>query len=161
MSKVTPLLWYDTQAEEAANFYVSLFPNSRITSIARYGEGAPGPKGSVMTVGFELDGVAYTALNGGPMYKFTEALSLSVDCADQAEVDRYWDALTADGGVPGPCAWLKDRFGLSWQIVPRRLPQLLSDPDKGRAGRAMAAMLKMSKLIIADLEAAADGGVTE
>ena len=152
MPKISPFLWFDAQAEEAANFYVSLFPNSKITSVSRF----DGDK--VMTVGFELDGQKLSALNGGPMFKFTEAVSFVVDCEDQAEVDRYWDALIADGGQPSQCAWLKDRFGLSWQIVPKRLFELMSDPDRGRAGRATQAMLKMSKIIIADLEAAADAG---
>jgi predicted 3-demethylubiquinone-9 3-methyltransferase (glyoxalase superfamily) len=121
MQKITPFLWFDNQAEEAARFYVSLFKNSKIGQVARYGEGGPGPKGQVMTISFELDGVHFTALNGGPIYKFTEAVSLQVDCTDQAEIDELWDKLTADGGQPGPCGWLKDRFGLSWQIVPTNM----------------------------------------
>lgn len=155
MLKVTPFLWFDTQAEEAARFYVSLFPNSKIVSISRYGEAGPGPAGSVMTVAFELDGLPVTALNGGPTYRFTEALSFSVSCEDQAEVDRYWAALT-DCGEEGPCAWLKDRWGMSWQIVPRALPELLGDPDLGRARRAMQAMLQMKKIEIGKLREAAD-----
>jgi len=157
MLKVTPFLWFDGQAEEAATLYCSLFPNSKVGAVARYGPNSPGPEGSAMTVSFELDGLPVTALNGGPNYRFTEAFSLSVSCEDQAEVDRYWSALTANGGEEGPCGWLKDRFGLSWQIVPKALPQLLGDPDRARAGRAMQAMLKMRKLDIAQLRTAADG----
>ena len=155
MSKVTPFLWFDTEAEEAANFYVSLFPNSRITNVTRYGNAGPGPAGSVMTISFEIDGMPITALNGGPIYKFTEAVSLSVNCEDQAEVDRYWTALTGNGGQEGPCAWCKDRFGFSWQIVPKALPRLLGNADPKKAQAAMQAMFKMKKIIIADLEAAA------
>jgi predicted 3-demethylubiquinone-9 3-methyltransferase (glyoxalase superfamily) len=158
MLKITPFLWFDTQAEEAARFYVSLFPNSRMGTISRYGEAGPGPAGSAMTVSFELDGLPVTALNGGPTYAFTEALSFSVACEDQAEVDRYWTALTANGGQEGPCAWLKDRWGFSWQIVPKALPELLTDPDRARAYRAMQAMLKMKKIDIATLREAADAG---
>ena len=155
MSRISPFLWFDTQAEEAANLYVSIFPNSKIVSASRYGEAGPGPAGSVMTISFELDGLPVTALNGGPHFKLTEAFSMSVDCADQGEVDRYWDQLIADGGQPSRCGWLKDRFGLSWQIVPRALPRLLQDPDRAKAQRVMGAMLKMSKLDVATLEAAA------
>jgi len=155
MLKVTPFLWFDNQAEEAARFYVSLFPNSKIGSVSRYGEAGPGPAGSAMTVSFELDGLPVTALNGGPNYRFSEAFSFSVACDDQQEVDRLWQALT-DGGEEGPCAWLKDRFGLSWQIVPRALPELLGHPDRNRARRAMQAMLQMKKIDIAKLRAAAD-----
>jgi predicted 3-demethylubiquinone-9 3-methyltransferase (glyoxalase superfamily) len=157
MSRISPFLWFDDQAEEAANLYVSLFPNSKITNLSRYGEAGPGKSGSVMTVSFELDGLAVTALNGGPVFKLSEAFSMSVDCADQAEVDRYWDALIDSGGQPSQCGWLKDRFGLSWQIVPRALPRLLGDPDRAKAQRVMAAMLKMRKLDVAALEAAAEG----
>ncbi|HEX4096006.1 MAG TPA: VOC family protein, partial [Caulobacteraceae bacterium] len=138
----------------AAEFYVSVFPNSKITGVTRYGEAGPGKAGSAMTVSFELDGLPVTALNGGPYFKLTEAFSMSVDCADQAEVDRYWDKLL-EGGQPSQCGWLKDRFGLSWQIVPRILPRLLADPDRARSQRVMAAMLKMIKLDVATLEAAA------
>ena len=155
MSRISPFLWFDDQAEEAANLYVSIFPNSKITGSTRYSAVGPGPAGSVMTVSFELDGLPVTALNGGPHFKFTEAISMSVDCADQGEVDRYWDQLIADGGQPSRCGWLKDRFGLSWQIVPRALPRLLQDPDRAKAQRVMGAMLKMSKLDVATLEAAA------
>ena len=157
MSRISPFLWFDDQAEEAAKLYVSLFPNSKITSVSRYGEAGPGEPGSVMIVSFELDGLSVTALNGGPAFKLSEAFSMSVDCADQAEVDRYWDALIEHGGQPSQCGWLKDRFGLSWQIVPRALPRLLGDPDRAKAQRVMAAMLKMHKLDVAALEAAAQG----
>jgi predicted 3-demethylubiquinone-9 3-methyltransferase (glyoxalase superfamily) len=157
MLKVTPFLWFDDQAEQAAEFYVSLIPNSKITGVSRYGEAGPGVPGSAMTVTFELDGLPVTALNGGPAFSFTEAFSFSVPCEDQAEVDRYWSALTAGGGQESRCGWLKDRFGLSWQVVPNALPRLLGDPDRARANRAMQAMLKMNKLVVADLEAAAAG----
>jgi len=157
MPKITPWLWFDTEAEEAANFYTSVFKNSRITNVARYGEAGPRPAGTVMTVAFELDGQEFAALNGGPEYTFNEAVSLMIDCADQAEVDYYWARLTEGGGQPGPCGWLKDRYGLSWQVVPTELERLLNDPDQGRAQRAMAAMLKMGKLDVAALRAAADG----
>lgn len=151
--KVRTCLWFDHEAEEAANFYVSLIPNSRILDIARYGEAGPGKPGSVLTVSFELAGVQHLALNGGPVFKFTEAISLSVDCADQAEVDRLWEKLGA-GGAYSRCGWLKDRYGLSWQIVPSRLSELLNGPDKSGAKRAMEAMLTMAKLDITALEAA-------
>jgi predicted 3-demethylubiquinone-9 3-methyltransferase (glyoxalase superfamily) len=147
VSKINPFLWFDGQAEAAANFYVSVFPNSRIKTIARYPENAPGAAGSVMTVEFELDGLPYVALNGGPNFKFSEAVSFVINCKDQAEIDRYWDTLTADGGEPGPCGWLKDKFGLSWQVVPD-VPGLFDDPG------AFHAMLKMTKLDIAKLQAA-------
>lgn len=155
--KVTPCLWFDGAAEAAVSRYVSLIPDSRIVRVHRAPAETPsGPAGMALTVEFILGDRAYLALNGGPMYHFTEAISLQVSCVDQAEVDRLWDALT-DGGEPGQCGWLKDRWGLSWQIVPARLPQLLGDPDRGRAGRAMQAMLTMRKLDIAALERAADG----
>ena len=151
MPNITPFLWYDNQAEEAATYYTKIFPNSKITHVQ------PGPDGSAMVVQFELDGQAFTALNGGPQhYTFNESVSFVVDCRDQADVDHYWDALTADGGEPGPCGWLKDRYGLSWQIVPKALNELLADPDPARADRAMQAMLKMTKLDVAELQAAAD-----
>jgi predicted 3-demethylubiquinone-9 3-methyltransferase (glyoxalase superfamily) len=156
MSEITPCLWFDSEGEEAARFYVSLFPNSRITGISYYGEAGPGPAGAVLTVGFELDGRPFTALNGGPEFSFTEAVSLQIDCADQAEADRYWAALTADGGEESMCGWLKDKYGLSWQVVPRRLQELISDPDPGRARRAMEKMLTMRRIDIAEVEAAAD-----
>ena len=154
MQTLTPCLWFDTQGEEAANLYTSIFPNSRITHVSHYGEAGPRDAGTVLTVEFELDGQAFTALNGGPQFTFSEAISFQVSCADQDEVDRYWSALT-DGGEEGPCGWLKDRFGLSWQIVPRRLVELLEDPDREKSQRVMAAMLKMGKLEIAELERAA------
>lgn len=156
MSKITPFLWFDDQAEEAARFYVSLFRNSQIKRISRYNDAGPGVPGRVMTVEFELDGLAFVAMNGGPQFPFTEAVSFSVECVDQAEVDRYWDALS-QGGQTNVCGWLKDRYGLSWQIVPKVLPELLSGQDPERARRAMSAMLKMTKLDIAGLEAAAAG----
>ncbi|MEU6767986.1 VOC family protein [Streptomyces sp. NPDC046853] len=155
MPRITPNLWFDTQGEDAAKFYVSVFPNSKITSVAHYGEAGPRPAGTVMTVEFELDGQPYLALNGGPEFTFNEAVSLSIDCADQAEVDHYWTKLS-EGGEEGPCGWLKDKFGLSWQVVPAALGTLMSDPDQGRAQRAMAAMLGMKKLDVAALYAAAD-----
>jgi predicted 3-demethylubiquinone-9 3-methyltransferase (glyoxalase superfamily) len=156
MSKITPFLWFDTDGEEAARFYTSLFPNSSIGHISRYGEAGPRPAGTAMTVSFELDGMPFTALNGGPNYTFSEAVSFQVSCAGQDEVDRYWNALS-EGGEEGPCGWLKDRFGLSWQIVPTRLPELLGDPDPERASRAMAAMMTMKKIEIDALEKAAAG----
>lgn len=154
--KVRACLWFDHEAEEAADFYVSLIPNSRILDIARYGEAGPGKPGSVLTVSFELGGVQYLGLNGGPIFKFTEAISLSVDCADQEEVDRLWVRL-GEGGAYSRCGWLKDRYGLSWQIVPAALPKLIGGPDKAGAKRAMEAMLQMSKLDVAALEAAYRG----
>lgn len=155
MPDIVPCLWFDTQAEEAANFYVSVFPDSKVTRVDYYGDAGPRPAGSVITAEFELDGKPFVALNGGPEFTFDEAVSLRVLCKDQAEVDHYWSALTADGGEESQCGWLKDRFGFSWQIVPTRLTELLRDPDPGRSGRAMQAMLRMRKIVIADLEAAA------
>jgi predicted 3-demethylubiquinone-9 3-methyltransferase (glyoxalase superfamily) len=155
MPDIVPCLWFDTEAEEAANFYVSVFPNSKVTRVDYYGDAGPRPAGTVITAEFELDGKPFVALNGGPEFTFDEAVSLQVLCQDQAEVDHYWNALTADGGEESQCGWLKDRFGFSWQIVPIRLMELLRDPDPGRSGRAMQAMLRMQKLVIADLEAAA------
>jgi predicted 3-demethylubiquinone-9 3-methyltransferase (glyoxalase superfamily) len=154
MSGITPCLWFDTDGEEAANFYTSLFPNSTILNVSRYGEGGPGAAGTVMTVSFELDGLEFLALNGGPNHTFSEAVSFMVSCADQDEVDRYWEALS-EGGEEGPCGWLKDRFGLSWQIVPEALPRLLSDPDPAKAQRVMQAMMGMRKIVIEELEQAA------
>ena len=154
---VTPFIWFDDQAEAAVRFYVSLFRNSRIVDVARWGPGAPFPQGSVMSATFELDGRPYIAFNGGPHFRLTEAFSMFVSCEDQAEVDRYWNALIADGGSPGQCAWLKDRFGLSWQVVPKALARLLGDPDAARAGRAMQAMRQMTKIDVAELERAAAG----
>ena len=154
MQKITPFLWFDSQAEEAANYYVSVFRNSKIRRTARYGDAGPGPKGSVMTVEFELDGNEFVALNGGPHYKITPAVSFVVNCKDQADVDYYWDKLTA-GGMPVQCGWLTDKFGVSWQVVPTRLSELLVDPDKSKAQRVMAAMMKMIKLDVPTLEQAA------
>jgi predicted 3-demethylubiquinone-9 3-methyltransferase (glyoxalase superfamily) len=156
MPRITPFLWFDAQAEEAAQFYTSLFPNSTVRRVSRYGETGPGTPGSVMTVDFELDGQPFTALNGGPQYRFTEAVSFFVSCETQEEVDRYWSSLS-EGGEEGPCGWLKDRYGLSWQIVPTTLMRLLGDPDRDKAERAMAAMLEMRKLDIAELERSAEG----
>jgi len=155
-SKITPCLWFDTQGDEAATFYTSIFPNSKIVDISRYGDAGPRPAGTVMTVLFELDGQRFLALNGGPQFTFSEAVSFQVDCATQEEVDRYWDSLS-EGGEEGPCGWLKDRFGLSWQIVPSALPRLLSDPDREKSQRVMAAMLGMKKIEIDELERAAEG----
>lgn len=155
MQKISPFLWFETEAEDAAKFYVSIFRNSRIVKVARYGDAGPGPKGGVMTVGFELEGQTFTALNGGPMLKFNEAISFVVDCTTQAEVDHYWDRLL-DGGTARQCGWLKDRYGLSWQIVPRVLVELLSGSDPAKAGRVMQAMLGMVKLDIAKLQQAAE-----
>lgn len=154
--RINPFLWFDTQAEEAARFYTSVFDDSRIVSITRYGDAGPLPKGTVMTVDFVLDGVRVQALNGGPLFKFNEAISLAVNCDTQDEVDRYWDALS-DGGEKGPCGWLKDRYGLSWQVNPTVLEGLLGDPDREKAQRVMEAMLRMSKMDIAELERAATG----
>lgn len=153
MQKIVPFLWFDNQAEEAVHFYTSIFRNSSIGTIARYGEAGPGPKGSVMTINFTLEGQEFIALNGGPVFKFTEAISLFVNCQTQAEVDDLWAKLTA-GGEESQCGWLKDRYGLSWQIVPRRLMELLRDPDPARAARATQAMLKMKKIDLNVLEAA-------
>jgi predicted 3-demethylubiquinone-9 3-methyltransferase (glyoxalase superfamily) len=155
MQKVTPFLWFDDKAEEAMNFYVSLFRNSKVLSLSRYGEGAPLPAGTVMTCTFELDGREFMALNGGPYFKFTEAFSMFVTCESQEEVDEYWEKLSA-GGEESQCGWLKDRFGLSWQIVPKKLGELLGDPDPVKSQRVMAAMLKMGKIVIADLQHAHD-----
>jgi predicted 3-demethylubiquinone-9 3-methyltransferase (glyoxalase superfamily) len=151
--RITPFLWFNGQAEEAANFYVSIFPNSKVSATSRYGEAGPGPKGSVMTVAFELDGLSFTALNGGPMFKFTEAVSLVVHCETQAEVDHYWDKLSA-GGQQVQCGWLKDKYGLSWQIVPNALIELVQDKDPAKSQRVMAAMMQMKKIDIAGLKAA-------
>ncbi len=157
MPKLTPCLWFDTEGEEAAQLYTSIFPNSKIVDVSRYGSAGPRPEGTVMTVDFELDGQPFLALNGGPDFTFSEAVSFQVSCESQEEVDHYWSKLS-EGGEEGPCGWLKDRFGLSWQIVPKRLPELLSDPDRERSQRVMAAMLEMKKIDIADLERAAEAG---
>jgi predicted 3-demethylubiquinone-9 3-methyltransferase (glyoxalase superfamily) len=148
MPQLTHMLWFDNQAEEAAKLYVDLFEDSKILHTVT------GPDGGVFTVEFELSGSKYTAMNGGPMFSFTEAFSIVVLCQDQAEVDRYWDALTSSGGTAGRCGWLKDKFGLSWQIVPKQLNECLSNPDAGKSAAAMQAMMEMSKLIVSDLEAA-------
>lgn len=165
MQKLTPFLWFDDVAEEAAEFYVSVFSSrraahsggveSKILEVARYGEAGPGVPGTAMTVSFQLEGQRFTALNGGPDHEFTDAISFVVDCENQGEVDELWDALTSEGGEEGPCGWLKDRYGVSWQIVPTRLTELLTDPDPGRAQRAMQAMLQMKKIDVATLERAA------
>jgi len=156
MSGLTPCLWFDTEGEEAARFYTSVFPNSKIVHISRYGSAGPREEGSVMTVEFELDGQRFVALNGGPEFTFSEAISFQVSCETQEEIDHYWTALS-EGGEQGPCGWLKDRFGVSWQIVPTALPRLLADPDRERAQRVMSAMLSMQKLEIEPLERAAAG----
>jgi predicted 3-demethylubiquinone-9 3-methyltransferase (glyoxalase superfamily) len=157
MQKITPFLWFDSHAEEAVNFYTSIFKNSKIGHISRYGDAGPGPKGSVMTVQFELEGQPFIALNGGPQFKFTEAISFSVACETQKEVDEFWEKLSA-GGEPGPCGWLKDKYGLSWQINPTILGKMLSDPDPQKSKRVMEAMLKMKKIDIARLKQAYDEG---
>jgi predicted 3-demethylubiquinone-9 3-methyltransferase (glyoxalase superfamily) len=157
MPRILPFLWFDDQAEQAAELYTSVFPNSEITQVTRYGPYSPRPEGTVMTVSFTLDGQDYVALNGGPEFPFTEAVSFQILCASQEEVDHYWTGLTADGGKESQCGWLADRFGLSWQVVPTRLFELLQDPDPGRSRRATQAMLTMAKLDVAALEQAADG----
>jgi predicted 3-demethylubiquinone-9 3-methyltransferase (glyoxalase superfamily) len=154
--KITPNLWFDTEAEEAADFYVSVFKNSRIVTTARYTDAGPRPAGMVMTVEFELDGQRFVAINGGPEFTFDEAVSFMITCADQDEVDYYWERLS-EGGEEGPCGWLKDRYGLSWQVVPTGMDELFADPNPERAERAMQAMLGMRKLDIAALRSAADG----
>jgi predicted 3-demethylubiquinone-9 3-methyltransferase (glyoxalase superfamily) len=154
--RIVPNLWFDTEAEEAAEFYISVFKNSRIRNIARYTEAAPRPAGMVMTVEFELDGQRFVGINGGPEFKFDEAVSFQIDCEAQEEIDYYWERLT-DGGKEGPCGWLTDRYGLSWQVVPTGMEELLNDPDPKRAERAMQAVLGMRKLDIAALRSAADG----
>ncbi len=155
--KITPFLWFDGQAEDAARFYVSLFSDSRVEHVTRSAADTPsGPAGTVLTVEFVLGGVRFVALNGGPQFPFTEAVSLQIACEDQAEVDRLWTALTGNGGSEGQCGWLKDRWGLSWQVVPKRLYQLLTDSDRDRARRATEAMLKMTRIVVSELERAAD-----
>ena len=154
MQKITPCLWFDTEGEDAAKLYTSVIPNSKITDISRYGSAGPRPQGTVMTVEFELDGQKFVALNGGPNFTFNEAVSFQVSCESQEEVDTYWSKLS-EGGEEGPCGWLKDRFGLSWQIIPKRLPELLGDPDREKSQRVMAAMLEMKKIDVAALERAA------
>jgi predicted 3-demethylubiquinone-9 3-methyltransferase (glyoxalase superfamily) len=154
--RIVTNLWFDTEAEEAADFYISVFDNSRIVNVARYTEAGPRPAGTVMTVEWELDGQRFVGINGGPEFKFSEAISLQITCEDQDEIDHYWDRLT-DGGEEGPCGWLKDRYGLSWQVVPTGMDELMADPDPTRAQRAMEAMFGMKKLDIAELRRAADG----
>jgi predicted 3-demethylubiquinone-9 3-methyltransferase (glyoxalase superfamily) len=156
MPRITPNLWFDTQGLEAAEFYVSVFPNSQVNEITRYSEAGPGPAGSVLTVNFELDGQPCTAINGGPQFTFDEAISLLIDCADQAEVDYYWEKLS-EGGEEGPCGWLKDRYGLSWQVCPAGWEAMLNSPNREGADRAMQAMYGMKKLDLAALQAAFDG----
>lgn len=164
MQKINTYLWFDDQAEEAANLYVDVFKTrpgaqaaeSQVTNVARYGEAGPGEPGTAMVVNFELEGQEFIALNGGPQFPFTEAISLFVHCGSQEEVDHFWNALTSDGGAESRCGWLKDRFGLSWQIIPDRLMELIGDPDAGRSRRAMEAMLQMQKIDVAELERAAD-----
>jgi predicted 3-demethylubiquinone-9 3-methyltransferase (glyoxalase superfamily) len=156
MQKIVPNLWFDTEAEEAANFYCSIFKNSEVVNVTHYGEAGPRPAGMVLTVTFQLDGQEFTGLNGGPDFKFNEAVSLLVNCESQGEVDVLWDKLS-EGGEKGPCGWLKDKYGVSWQIIPTRLEELLQDEDTDRANRAMKAMLQMGKIDIDALEKAADG----
>jgi predicted 3-demethylubiquinone-9 3-methyltransferase (glyoxalase superfamily) len=155
--KIVPNLWFDTEAEEAAEFYCSVFPDSRIVSVARYTDAGPREAGMVMVVEFELNGHRFVGINGGPQFKFDEAVSFQINCEDQAELDYYWDTLTADGGRESQCGWLIDKYGLSWQVTPTGMDELFSDPDPERANRAMTAMLQMTKLDIAALQAAADG----
>lgn len=155
MPRITPNLWFDDQALEAAEFYVSIFPNSRVTDVLHYTAAGPGPEGTVLSVNFELDGQPFTGINGGPIFSFTEAVSLLIDCEDQAEIDYFWDRLT-DGGEEVQCGWLKDRYGLSWQVVPAGWEAIVNDPDRDRARRATEAMLGMVKLDVAALLAAAD-----
>jgi len=156
MQKITPFLWFDTQAEEAVNYYVSIFKNSKAGNVSRYGEAGPGTPGSVLTASFELEGLEFAALNGGPNFKFTEAISFYVNCESQEEVDYFWGKLS-EGGEISQCGWLKDKFGLSWQIIPSALPKLLGDPDREKANRVMQAMLQMQKIEIAKLQQAYEG----
>ncbi len=155
MPKIVPNLWFDTESLAAAEFYVSVFPDSRIAAVTHYTEGGPREPGTVLTVDFELDGQPFTAINGGPQFTFDEAISFLIECRDQDEIDYYWDRLTA-GGEPGPCGWLKDRYGVSWQVVPTGWNELINDRDRGRAQRAMEAVLSMGKLDVAAIYAAAD-----
>ena len=158
MPQLTPNLWFDGNAEEAAAFYCSVFPNSRIVGRSHYTESSPGETGTVMTVDYELDGERFTGINGGPQFQFSEAISFLINCADQDEVDHFWDKLVEGGGETGPCGWLKDRFGVSWQVVPRRLNELIQSDDPEAAERAMKAMLAMGKIDVAELERAYAGG---
>jgi predicted 3-demethylubiquinone-9 3-methyltransferase (glyoxalase superfamily) len=155
MPLITPNLWFDTESVEAAEFYVSVFPNSEIRRVSQYGEAGPRPAGTVLTVEFVLNGQEFTAINGGPQFSFDEAISFLINCADQDEIDYYWTALS-EGGEEGPCGWLKDRYGLSWQVVPAGYAELMCDPDEGRRDRAMRAVLGMKKLDVAAIYAAAD-----
>ena len=157
MQKITPFLWFDNNAEEAAEFYVSIFKNSKILNVSRYGDAGPGPKGSVMVVNFQLAGQEFTALNGGPQFKFSEAFSLVVNCENQKELDEYWSKLTSGGGQESQCGWLKDKFGFYWQIVPTELGKLISAKDPAKTNRVMQAVLQMKKLDIAKLRQAAEG----
>jgi len=156
MPRITPNLWFDTQALEAAEYYCSIFPNSKVTAVSHYTDAGPRPAGTVMTVSFVLDGQEFTGINGGPEFTFDEAISFLINCADQAEVDYYWDKLT-DGGEEGPCGWLKDRYGLSWQVIPAGFEEFFASADPGRAQRAMQAMFSMKKIDLAAMRAAADG----
>lgn len=155
MQRITPCLWFNDQAEEAVNFYLSIFDEAKILNVARYGKGAPGPEGSVMTIAFQLQGQEFLALNGGPMFQFTEAISFIVNCETQEEIDRYWTQLSA-GGTEVQCGWLKDKYGLSWQVAPTMLSQLMSGPDAAKSQRVMAALMQMKKLDIATLQRAAE-----
>ena len=157
MPRIVPNLWFDTESEEAAAFYTSIFPSSRVLSVTRYGEAGPREAGLVMTVEFELHGQRFIAINGGPEFTFNEALSLEIRCSSQDEMDRYWDRLTADGGEPGPCGWLKDRFGVSWQVTHEAIEDMLNDADQAKVDRVMAAILQMGKLDVAEIERAAAG----
>jgi predicted 3-demethylubiquinone-9 3-methyltransferase (glyoxalase superfamily) len=157
MQKIRPFLWFDTEAEEAMHFYCSVFKNAKPGQVVRNGDAGPGPKGSVLVCSFELEGVQFTALNGGPNFRFNEAISLMVDCKSQEEVDTLWEKLTAGGGKPGDCGWLKDKYGLSWQITPTVLMELISDPDPVKSQRAMKAMMQMTKIDIAKLQEAVKG----
>ena len=154
MHKITPFLWFDDKAEEAMNFYVSIFKNSKVGSVTRYGDAGPGPKGTVMSATFQLDGQDFFALNGGPLFKFTEAISFFVNCETQEEVDELWEKLTAGGGAPQRCGWLKDKYGLSWQIIPKVLGEMLGDKDPQKSQRVMQAMLQMNKIDIQRLKEA-------
>jgi predicted 3-demethylubiquinone-9 3-methyltransferase (glyoxalase superfamily) len=157
MSKITPFLWFNGNAEEAVNFYASVFKNAKITSMTRYGDAGPGPKGSVMTANFQLDGLEFTALNGGPQFQFSPATSFVIHCKDQEEVDHYWNKLGVEGGKTNQCGWLDDKFGLTWQVVPTVLLELIKDKDAKKSQRVMMAMMQMTKLDIAALERAAAG----
>jgi predicted 3-demethylubiquinone-9 3-methyltransferase (glyoxalase superfamily) len=157
IQKIKPFLWFDKEAEDAAKFYCSIFKNSKILEVQRYPEGGPAPAGSVMIVSFELEGIQFVGLNAGPIFKFTEAISCAVNTENQEETDYLWNKLTADGGKESDCGWLKDKFGLSWQVTPRQLIELLSSPDKQKAARVMASMMTMKNINIAELERAAKG----